>query len=237
MADPVVHILVVEDEEAILRLIQYNLDAAGYAVRTQMDGAAALDDIEDNPPDLLVLDWMLPEVDGIEICEYIRESETHRHIPIIMLTARGEEEDRLRGLDAGADDYMVKPFSPKELVARIGAVLRRVRPSLARQVIEAGKLHADTERGKLSLKQGEKRVAVKCGPTEFRLACQLMEHAGHVQSRSQLLDAVWQDKELGYDSRTVDVHIRRLRKALDDAAAHAGDLIETVRGLGYRLEP
>ncbi len=223
-------ILIVEDEDALVALLRYNLEREGFEVAEATDGETALLRVEEDPPDLILLDWMLPEVSGIEVCRRIRRDKNTRNIPVIMVTARGEEQDRVRGLDTGADDYIAKPFSPSELVARIRAVLRRIRPALADDVLTCGDLVMDLVSHRVS-RGGQ---PIHLGPTEFRLLRHLLDHPGRVLSRDQLLDAVW-GKEVYVEQRTVDVHIRRLRKAinLDDMP----DLIRTVRSAGYALEP
>ncbi len=222
-------ILVVEDESGLVELLRYNLERAGFAVAVARDGEEAMAAIGEARPDLVLLDWMLPLMSGIEVCRQIRRQAPTANLPIIMLTARGEEGDRVRGLDAGADDYIAKPFSPTELISRIRAVLRRIRPALADQMLSYADLRMDLVAHRVS--RGAKNVHL--GPTEFRLLRHLLEHPGRVFSREQLLDAVW-GKDVYVEARTVDVHIRRLRKALniDDKP----DLIRTVRAAGYALE-
>jgi two-component system phosphate regulon response regulator PhoB len=224
------HILVVEDEDALSTLLQYNLDKEGYDVVVASDGEEALTLVSEKLPDLVVLDWMLPKVSGIEVCRRLRQRSESRNVPIIMLTARGEESDRIRGLDTGADDYVVKPFAMSELSARIRAVLRRIRPGLAEDRVRAGDLVID--RVAHRVKRSGKEIHL--GPTEFRLLDYLMQHPGRVFSREQLLDAVW-GSDVYVEARTVDVHIGRLRKALnrDDAEL---DPIRTVRSAGYSLD-
>jgi len=222
-------ILVVEDEAGLVELLRYNLERAGFTVAVARDGEEAMTIIGESKPDLVLLDWMLPLMSGIEVCRQIRRQAPTANLPIIMLTARGEEGDRVRGLDAGADDYVAKPFSPTELISRIRAVLRRIRPALADQVLSYADLRMDLVAHRVS--RDAKNVHL--GPTEFRLLRHLLEHPGRVFSREQLLDAVW-GKDVYVEARTVDVHIRRLRKALniDDKP----DLIRTVRAAGYALE-
>jgi two-component system phosphate regulon response regulator PhoB len=222
-------ILVVEDEEALSTLLQYNLDKEGYAVRVCADGEDALVSIDEKQPDLVVLDWMLPTVSGIEVCRRLRQKSATRNLPIVMLTARGEESDRIRGLDTGADDYVVKPFSMTELCARVRAVLRRIRPGLAEDRVRAGDIVID--RVAHRVKRGGEEVHL--GPTEFRLLDHFMQHPGRVFSREQLLNAVW-GSDVYVETRTVDVHIGRLRRALGHSAA--GDPIRTVRSAGYSLD-
>ena len=222
-------VLVVEDEQALVELLRYNLERAGFDVVVARDGEAALAAVRDEAPDLVLLDWMLPLMSGIEVCRQLRRQTVTANLPIILLTARGEEGDRVRGLDAGADDYVAKPFSPTELVARIRAVLRRIRPALADEALSYADIVMDLV-GHRVTRGGQ---PVHLGPTEFRLLRHFMEHPGRVFSREQLLDAVW-GREVYVEARTVDVHIRRLRIALngDDRA----DLIRTVRATGYALD-
>ena len=222
-------ILVVEDDDALATLLQYNLQKEGYRVSVTGDGEEALMLVEEKQPDLVVLDWMLPKVSGIEICRRIRQRPESRNLPIIMLTARGEESDRIRGLDTGADDYITKPFSTTELTARIRAVLRRIRPGLADDRVHHGDIVMD--RVAHRVKRNGKEIHL--GPTEFRLLDYLMQHPGRVFSREQLLDAVW-GSDVYVEARTVDVHIGRLRKALNRDPGH--DPIRTVRSAGYALD-
>jgi two-component system phosphate regulon response regulator PhoB len=223
------YILVVEDEAALATLLQYNLDKEGYRVELCGDGEEALIRIDEKPPDLLVLDWMLPSVSGIEVCRRLRQRPATRNLPIIMLTARSEETDRVRGLDTGADDYIVKPAMMSELCARVRAVLRRIRPGLAEDRIRHGDIVID--RSAHRVKRAGKDIHL--GPTEFRLLDYFMQHPGRVFSREQLLNAVW-GSDVYVETRTVDVHIGRLRRALSgDAAA---DPIRTVRSAGYALD-
>ncbi len=223
------YILVVEDEEALATLLHYNLDKEGYRVDLCGDGEEALIRIDEKPPDLLILDWMLPTVSGIEVCRRLRQRPATRNLPIIMLTARGEETDRVRGLDTGADDYIVKPFMMSELCARVRAVLRRIRPGLAEDRIRHGDIVID--RSAHRVKRAGKDVHL--GPTEFRLLDYFMQHPGRVFSREQLLNAVW-GSDVYVETRTVDVHIGRLRRAL--AADDVADPIRTVRSAGYALD-
>ncbi len=222
-------VLVVEDEDALSTLLQYNLEKEGYAVRLAADGEEAMVQVDERLPDLIVLDWMLPKISGIEVCRRLRSRVETRNVPIIMLTARGEESDRIRGLDTGADDYVIKPFSMTELTARLRAVLRRIRPGLADDRLHQGDLVVD--RVAHRVRRGAREVHL--GPTEFRLLDYLMQHPGRVFSREQLLDAVW-GSDVYVEARTVDVHIGRLRKALnrDDEV----DPIRTVRSAGYSLD-
>lgn len=223
-------ILIVEDEAPVVTLLRYNLEREGYDVAAATDGEEALVSVDENPPDLILLDWMLPEVSGIEIARRLRRGAKTKAIPIIMLTARSEEADTVRGLEAGADDYLTKPFSPAELVARVRALLRRARPALSDEVLACGDVTMDLAAHRVHRAGRE----VKLGPTEYRLLRHFMEHPGRVFSREQLLDAVW-GRDVYVELRTVDVHIRRLRKALNDEAD--SDLIRTVRSAGYAMEP
>ncbi len=223
-------ILLVEDEEAIVTMLRYNLEKEGYKVYSTDDGEEALTMVKEHRPDVIVLDWMLPSMSGIEVCEALRRNNETKGIPIIMLSARGEEGDRIQGLDAGADDYMIKPFSPSELNARIRAVFRRFRPVLSEKVLNYSDVRMDLSVHKVW--RGEKEVHLS--PTEFSLLQYLMEHPGRVFSREQLLDAVW-GHDIYVELRTVDVHIRRLRKGLNPEGKQA-ELIRTVRSAGYALE-
>ncbi|MSP20249.1 MAG: phosphate regulon transcriptional regulatory protein PhoB [Alphaproteobacteria bacterium] len=223
-------ILVVEDEAPLAEVLRYNLEGEGFRVTVAPDGRSALEKLEEAPPDLVVLDWMLPEVSGLEICRTMRRRPALRGVPVIMLTAKGEESDRVRGLDAGADDYMAKPFSPKELIARVRAVLRRTKAGASGEPLRAGPIEMDLETHRVR-RDG---VEVALAPTEFRLLRVLLERPGRVYSREQLLDLVW-GRDIYVEARTVDVHIRRLRVALN--ANGAKDVIRTVRSEGYALEP
>jgi two-component system phosphate regulon response regulator PhoB len=223
------YVLVVEDEDALSTLLHYNLEKEGYRVSLAADGEEALTQIDEQLPDLIVLDWMLPKVSGIEVCRRLRGRAETRNVPIIMLTARGEETDRIRGLDTGADDYIVKPFSMIELTARIRAVLRRIRPGLAEDRTRQGDLTID----RVSHRVKREGREIHLGPTEFRLLDYFMQHPGRVFSREQLLDAVW-GSDVYVEARTVDVHVGRLRKALNlDTEV---DPIRTVRSAGYALD-
>jgi two-component system phosphate regulon response regulator PhoB len=222
-------ILIVEDEPPLVELLTYNLDKAGMLTRIARDGEEALLAIEESKPDLVLLDWMLPYVSGIEICRRIRRDPETRDLPIILLTARGEEDDRVRGLEVGADDYVVKPFSPSELIARIRTVLRRTRPALDQESLTYGDIVMDLTTHRVRRTD----APVELGPTEFRLLRYLMEHPGRVFSREQLLDSVW-GQDVYIELRTVDVHIRRLRKAMNLPGTE--DLIRTVRSAGYALD-
>jgi two-component system phosphate regulon response regulator PhoB len=223
------HVLVVEDEEALAQLLKYNLEKEGYRVATAADGEEALVVAAETSPDLIVLDWMLPKAPGIEVCRRLRARQETRNTPIVMLTARTEENDRIRGLDVGADDYVTKPFSMNELLARLRAVMRRIRPALADDKVECGDIVMD--RVTHRVKRGGREV--RLGPTEFRILDHLMQHPGRVFSREQLLDAVW-GSDVYVEARTVDVHIGRLRKAL--VVGDETDPIRTVRSAGYALD-
>lgn len=222
-------LLIVEDETALVELLRYNFEKEGFKVTTAMDGEAALVAVDEARPDLVVLDWMLPHVSGLEVCRQLRRKPETRDLPIIMLTARGEESDRVRGLEVGADDYVAKPFSPSELIARVRAVLRRSKPSTAQDLLTFGDLVMDLSAHRV-LRGGR---PIHLGPTEFRLLRFLLERPGRVYSREQLLDAVW-GRDIYVEPRTVDVHIRRLRKAIN--AEGDADLIRTVRSAGYALD-
>jgi two-component system phosphate regulon response regulator PhoB len=223
------YVLVVEDEASLATLLQYNLEREGFRVGIAQDGEEALVMADETLPDLVLLDWMLPKVPGIEVCRRLRGRPDAKNIPIIMLTARGEETDRIRGLDTGADDYVTKPFSMTELLARVRAVLRRIRPGLAEDKIKVGDLILD--RAAHRARRGDRDIHL--GPTEFRLLEHLMQHPGRVFSREQLLDAVW-GSDVYVEARTVDVHVGRLRKALNKS--DEADPIRTVRSAGYALD-
>ena len=222
-------ILVVEDEASLVTLLRYNLEGAGFEVMEAIDGEEALVAVAERKPDLILLDWMLPLVSGLEVCRQLRRRPESRDVPIIMLTARGEEEDRIRGLDNGADDYVTKPFSPSELLARVRAILRRSRPALSTEILRYDDLSMDLAAHRVS--RGSRPIHL--GPTEFRLLRHLLEHPGRVFSREQLLDAVW-GHDVYVEPRTVDVHIRRLRQAIN--GRNDQDLIRTVRAAGYALD-
>lgn len=227
---PAPKLLLVEDDPALAELIEYRFKGEGYDVRLTGDGDEALLLAAEEAPDLVLLDWMIGGTSGIEVCRRLRREKATAHVPIIMLTARGAEDDRIRGLETGADDYVTKPFSPRELIARVAAVLRRVRPALAGETLNVGDLALDPTAHKVLRRN--RTLAV--GPTEFRLLRHFMEHPGRVFSRDQLLDAVWgTGSEI--ELRTVDVHIRRLRKAIE--VEGAPDPVRTVRSAGYALEP
>ncbi|MGV8929914.1 MAG: phosphate regulon transcriptional regulator PhoB [Brevundimonas sp.] len=223
------YVLVMEDEDALATLLSYNLEKEGYRVVVASDGEEGMLQIEERLPDLVLLDWMLPKLSGIEVCRRIRGKSETRNLPIIMLTARGEESDRIRGLDTGADDYLTKPFSMSELIARIRAVLRRIRPGLADDRLNHGDIVIDRVAHRVR-RSGQE---IHLGPTEFRLLDHLMQHPGRVFSREQLLDAVW-GSDVYVEARTVDVHVGRLRKALNvDGTVNP---IRTVRSAGYSLD-
>jgi two-component system phosphate regulon response regulator PhoB len=222
-------LLLIEDDEAIAELIVWHFAREGFSVRQTPDGEQALVLVEERVPDIVLLDWMIESLPGIEVCRRLRRNPKSANVPIIMLTARGEEEDRIRGLETGADDYVTKPFSPRELVARVQAVLRRLRPALAGEMLT----YADIELDSVAHKVVRNAQIVAMGPTEFRLLRHFMEHPGRVFSRGQLLDSVWgQDSDI--ELRTVDVHIRRLRKAIN--LPGTSDIIRTVRSAGYALD-
>ena len=222
-------LLLVEDDRALADLLMWHFDREGYDIVRTADGDEALLLAEERVPDLVILDWMIEGVSGIEVCRRLRRRPATAHVPIIKLTARGEESDRIRGLETGADDYVTKPFSPRELLARVGAVLRRVRPALAGELLTYGDIELDADAHRVR-RAGR---PVQLGPTEFRLLRHLMENPGRVFSRERLLDAIWpRDRDI--DVRTVDVHVRRLRKALNEGAQK--DLVRTVRSAGYSLD-
>jgi len=223
------YVLVMEDEDALATLLQYNLEKEGYRVVVASDGEEGMLQIDERAPDLVLLDWMLPKLSGIEVCRRIRGRPETRNLPVIMLTARGEESDRVRGLDTGADDYLTKPFAMTELQARIRAVLRRIRPGLADDRINHGDIVID--RVAHRVRRAGKEIHL--GPTEFRLLDHLMQHPGRVFSREQLLDAVW-GSDVYVEARTVDVHVGRLRKALN--VEGTVNPIRTVRSAGYSLD-
>ncbi len=223
-------ILVVEDEADLVTLLSYNFEREGYEVLVAGDGDEALLLVEEESPDLILLDWMLPHRSGLEVCRQLRRRPECRHVPIIMLTARGDETDRVRGLDTGADDYVAKPFSMSELIARVRAVMRRSGPATAPDEVLR---YADVEMDLAAHRVRRSGDEIHLGPTEFRLLRHFLEHPQRVFSRERLLDAVW-GREVYVEPRTVDVHIRRLRKALN-AGARA-DLIRTVRSAGYALD-
>lgn len=222
-------VLIVEDEAALCTLLRYNLEREGYNVYEARNGEDALSVAAEVAPDLIILDWMLPELSGIEICRRLRARGELRSVPIIMLTARGEETDRIRGLDTGADDYIVKPFSMSEFLARSRAVMRRIRPGLVEDVIAIGEISMD--RGSRRVRRATREVHL--GPTEYRILERLMQNPGRVFTREQLLDTVW-GADVYVEDRTVDVHIGRLRKALNQPGER--DPIRTVRSAGYSFD-
>lgn len=222
------YILVAEDELAVCELLRYNLEREDYDVTIANDGEEALLLIDEKKPDLLLLDWMLPQVAGIEVCRRLRSRPETKNLPIIMLTARDEETDRIRGLDTGADDYITKPFSTTELMARIRAVMRRIRPGLSEDILQVGDIAMDRV-GHTVKRSGQD---LHLGPTEYRLLDHFMQHPGRVFSREQLLDAVW-GTDVYVELRTVDVHVGRLRKILKSVGE---DPIRTVRSAGYALK-
>jgi two-component system phosphate regulon response regulator PhoB len=222
-------LLLVEDDKALAELLVWHFERQGFAVRRTADGEEALLLAEEEAPDVVVLDWMIEGVSGLEVCRRLRRRPDTANVPIVMLTARGEEADRIRGLETGADDYVTKPFSPRELIARVGAVLRRVRPALAATQLVYGDIEMDLVRHRVT--RGGARIAL--GPTEYKLLRHFLENPERVFSRAQLLDRVW-GAESAIEARTVDVHIRRLRSALN--AGGRPDLIRTVRAEGYSLD-
>ncbi len=225
---PEINVLVVEDEEAIREMLTMVLEQASFTVNSATDAQMAMHLLKENKTDLILLDWMLPGISGVEWARRLKKDESHAEIPIILLTARGEEEDKVKGLDVGADDYITKPFSPRELIARIRAVLRRTGKYGKGGKLELGGISLDIEQHRITV--GETELSVS--PTEFRLLEFFLSHPGRVYSRTQLLDQVW-GRSTYIEERTVDVHIRRLRKIL--AEHQREDLIQTVRGFGYRF--
>lgn len=223
-------VLIVEDEIAIVTMLRYNLEREGFKVYSTGDGDEAIGLVKAHTPDIIILDWMLPNMSGIDICAGLRRQEETKTVPIIMLSARGEESDRIRGLDAGADDYMVKPFSPSELIARIRAVLRRLRPALSEKVMTFSDLTMDMVGHQVS----RGGIPLHLSPTEFSLLRYFMEHPKRVFSREQLLDAVW-GHDIYVELRTVDVHVRRLRIGLNPSGKSC-EIIRTVRATGYALD-
>lgn len=222
------YILIAEDEKPIIELLRYNLEQEGYDWAAAEDGEEAMIQVDERVPDLILLDWMLPKVSGIEVCRRVRNKADTANVPIIMMTARAEEGDRIRGLDTGADDYVTKPFSTTELIARIRAVMRRIRPGLVEDHLHVGDITIDRTSHAV-IRNGE---TIHLGPTEFRLLDYLMQHPGRVFSREQLLDSVW-GSDVYVEARTVDVHVGRLRKALRQNGGE--DPIRTVRSAGYAL--
>ncbi len=221
-------ILLVEDEPGIQELLKLNLGQAGHQVMATSDAEGALHYLKTALPDVILLDWMLPGMSGVDLCKRLRADKRYQHVPIIMLTARGEEQDRVAGLDTGADDYITKPFSPRELLSRIRAVLRRRAPQMTDELVEVAGLKLDPASHRVT-GNGQN---VDLGPTEFRLLHFFMTHPERVYSRTQLLDQVWGD-DVFVEERTVDVHIRRLRLALEVSGHH--NMVQTVRGAGYRF--
>ena len=222
------HVLVVDDEAAQREMLIYNVEAEGYRTSKAADGEEAMMAVAEDPPDIIVLDWMMPRLSGIEVCRQLKSKPETREIPVIMLSARSEDVDKVRGLETGADDYVVKPFSVTELMARLRAQLRRVRPSMAGQVLRFDDITLDAETHRVT--RGDKEI--KLGPTEFRLLSTFMEKPGRVWTRDHLLDRVW-GRDIYVDTRTVDVHVGRLRKAL--MAKGGSDPLRTIRGAGYAL--
>jgi two-component system phosphate regulon response regulator PhoB len=222
-------ILIVEDEDAQAELLRYNFEREGFDPVVARDGEEAILSVDERLPDLVILDWMLPGASGLAVCQRLRKRRDTRSLPIIILTARGEETDRIRGLESGADDYVVKPFSPSELIARVRAVLRRSRPAFAEERLGHAGIIMDMAAHRVT-REGK---PVHLGPTEYRLLQLFLERPDRVFSREQLLDQVW-GRDIHVEMRTVDVHIRRLRKALNEHGGH--DMIRTVRGAGYALD-
>lgn len=223
------YILIAEDEAAQAEILEYNLRHEGYEVARAKDGQGALRAVQERAPDLVVLDWMLPEVSGLEVCRRLRNAEATRQVPILMLTARGEEDDRVRGFEVGADDYVVKPYSPRELVARIKSVLRRAHPAAGAEQLVYKNIVMDLATHKVT-RDGK---PLKLGPTEFRLLKTFLERPARVLSRDRLMDLAW-GPNIFIDDRTIDVHIRRLREAMN--VGRQPDAIRTVRGTGYALD-
>ena len=228
MAAPKPVVLLVEDEPAQREILRYNLEAEGFAVVSACDGEEAMERVAEGLPDLILLDWMMPHVSGLEVCRRLRARPETKGSPILMLSARSEDVDKVRGLETGADDYIIKPYSVAELMARLRAHLRRVRPAVAGEVLEWQDIRLDPETHRVT----RAGALLKLGPTEFRLLSCLMERPGRVFTREQLLDRVW-GRDIYVDSRTVDVHVGRLRKAL--MATGGDDPLRTVRGAGYAL--
>lgn len=223
------HVLIAEDEEALATLLEYNFEKEGYDVSVATDGEEAILLAAERTPDLILMDWMMPKLSGIEVCRRLRRKAETRSTPIIMLTARGDETDKITGLDYGADDYVTKPYSMPELLARVRAVLRRTQPDILEDRIRQGDIEIDTKA--FRVRRGDNEIHL--GPTEFRLLDHFMRHPGRVFSREQLLDRVW-GRDVYVEARTVDVHIGRLRKALKKAGGP--DPIRTVRSAGYAFE-
>ena len=223
------HIFVVEDEKPIQELLQYNLEKEGFKVSSSANGEEALETIKEKIPDLILLDWMLPDLSGIKICQYLKQDKTVKDIPVIMLTAKGEEEDKIKGFNTGAEDYMTKPFSFPELLVRIKSLLKRVKPN----IVSDEAVYLDLKIDRVSMKVSRKEKEINLGPKEYKLLNFLIKQPKRVYSRDQLLEQVWGD-DINVESRTVDVHITRLRQAINIAGAKP--LIRTVRSTGYSLE-
>ena len=223
-------IFIVEDEPSIVQLVKYNLEKQNFKVLVSNNGEEGLQEIKKTEPDLILLDWMLPDLSGIDICKALRKDTKFKNVPIIMLTARSQEEDKVLGLNVGADDYLPKPFSNLELIARVNALLRRSKPSIAEDVVSFQDLKID----RLQRKVFRGNVEIKLGPTEYKLINFFVKNPSRVYSREQLLENIWTNS-INVESRTVDVHIRRLRKAINLSGTK--DLIRTVRSAGYALDP
>ena len=223
------HIFVVEDEKPIQELLQYNLEKEGFKVSSSANGEEALETIKEKIPDLILLDWMLPDLSGIKICQYLKQDKTVKDIPVIMLTAKGEEEDKIKGFNIGVEDYMTKPFSFPELLVRIKSLLKRVKPN----IVSDEAVYLDLKIDRVSMKVSRKEKEINLGPKEYKLLNFLIKQPKRVYSRDQLLEQVWGD-DINVESRTVDVHITRLRQAINIAGAKP--LIRTVRSTGYSLE-
>ena len=223
------HIFVVEDEKPIQELLQYNLEKEGFKVSSSANGEEALETIKEKVPDLILLDWMLPDLSGIKICQYLKQDKTVKDIPVIMLTAKGEEEDKIKGFNTGAEDYMTKPFSFPELLVRIKSLLKRVKPN----VVSDEAIYLDLKIDRVSMKVSRKEKEINLGPKEYKLLNFLIKQPKRVYSRDQLLEQVWGD-DINVESRTVDVHITRLRQAINIDGVKP--LIRTVRSAGYSLE-
>jgi two-component system phosphate regulon response regulator PhoB len=223
-------ILLVEDDQALSVMLSFNLEKSGFKVRSAADGEEAISLVGEEIPDLMILDWMIPKLSGLEVCRIMRRKKESSLVPIIMLTARSEVDDRLRGLEVGADDYITKPFSPKELIARIKAVLRRSKPMSGLEELSSGGLVMNLSTHKVK-REGQE---IHLGPIEYKLLRHFMENPGRVFSRGQLIDSVW-GPSIYIEMRTVDVHIRRLRKAIH--SKHSKDLIKTIRSAGYAFDP
>ena len=223
------HIFVVEDEKPIQELLQYNLEKEGFKVSSSANGEEALETIKEKVPDLILLDWMLPDLSGIKICQYLKQDKTVKDIPVILLTAKGEEEDKIKGFNTGAEDYMTKPFSFPELLVRIKSLLKRVKPN----IVSDEAIYLDLKIDRVSMKVSRKEKEINLGPKEYKLLNFLIKQPKRVYSRDQLLEQVWGD-DINVESRTVDVHITRLRQAINIDGVKP--LIRTVRSAGYSLE-